>query len=277
MDLISVIVVTYNSEDTVIETLNSIKNQTYSNVELIVTDDCSKDSTRQVIRKWAKENKEAFANIKLVKTRINKGVTNNCNLGVYSATGRYVQLIAGDDILFPNALMEKYNYAEREHADYVYCMVDVFGSNRKKVDTMKKFCDNGYRIMKTEWNNQYERMLIDNYIGGPSGSFFKKEFLMDIGGFDNRFPFLEDYPLHIKILSLGKKLVFLEKVLCGYRISGTSLCTSENSLFSKSRYDYYIKVKWKLLLKNRMYNQLYIQTIKYINYCYKNLHNKAKA
>ena len=64
--LVSVNVVTYNSSKTVLETLESIKSQTYERLELIVTDDHSKDDTVQVCQKWIAENQNRFVRAKLV-------------------------------------------------------------------------------------------------------------------------------------------------------------------------------------------------------------------
>ena len=58
--LVSIIVITYNSSKYVLETLESAKAQTYQNIELIVTDDCSNDNTVEICRKWIEENKERF-------------------------------------------------------------------------------------------------------------------------------------------------------------------------------------------------------------------------
>ncbi len=58
--LVSVLVITYNSEKYVIETLNSIKNQTYNNLELIISDDNSQDNTINLCEHWVNENKSFF-------------------------------------------------------------------------------------------------------------------------------------------------------------------------------------------------------------------------
>ena len=61
-ELISVVVVTYNSEKTVIETLDSIASQTYKNIELIVSDDYSKDDTVKRMKLWIEDHKDFFVN-----------------------------------------------------------------------------------------------------------------------------------------------------------------------------------------------------------------------
>ena len=64
--LVSVIVITYNSSDFVIEALESIKAQTYTSIELIITDDCSSDRTVDICMNWIEQNRTFFANVILV-------------------------------------------------------------------------------------------------------------------------------------------------------------------------------------------------------------------
>jgi alpha-1,3-rhamnosyltransferase len=77
--LVSVRVITYNSSKTVIETLDSIYNQTYPNIELIISDDCSKDDTVAICREWVNQHKERFARTEILTVPQNTGVSANIN------------------------------------------------------------------------------------------------------------------------------------------------------------------------------------------------------
>ncbi len=74
LPLISVPVVTYNSSKTVLETLDSIYNQTYENLELIVSDDCSTDNTVDICQEWINAHKERFVRTELLVDEKNTGV-----------------------------------------------------------------------------------------------------------------------------------------------------------------------------------------------------------
>ena len=74
MKLVSVVVLAYRSADTIIETLESIKKQTYPQIELIVTDDCSPDNTVEVVESWMRDNKGCLSDMKLVTTKKNTGL-----------------------------------------------------------------------------------------------------------------------------------------------------------------------------------------------------------
>ena len=73
MNLVSVVVVVYNSSETVVETLDTILKQTYRNIELIVTDDCSTDDTVKIVKSWMIENHKRFARCGIVKNKKNFG------------------------------------------------------------------------------------------------------------------------------------------------------------------------------------------------------------
>ena len=80
--LVSVIIVTYNSSKFVLETLESVKNQSYENIELIVSDDASTDKTVDLCKEWIRKNKDRFAKAKLVTAEKNSGIPANCNQGI---------------------------------------------------------------------------------------------------------------------------------------------------------------------------------------------------
>ena len=104
--LVSVVIITYNSSRLVLETLESIKSQTYKNLELVVSDDCSNDDTVNVVKEWVRCNKQYFSNTKIVIGEKNKGISANCNNGVRAASGEWIKLLAGDDKLEPFAIEE---------------------------------------------------------------------------------------------------------------------------------------------------------------------------
>ena len=77
--LVSVPVVTYNSANTILETLESIKAQTYPNIELIISDDCSTDNTIELCLEWLELYKERFTRTEVLTVEKNTGVSANVN------------------------------------------------------------------------------------------------------------------------------------------------------------------------------------------------------
>ena len=98
--LVSVICLSYNHEAYVVEALNSVINQTYPNVELLIADDCSKDNSVAVINDWLKEH----SNVHFIANEINLGSNKTFNQLAKIAKGEYIIDLAADDVLFPNCI-----------------------------------------------------------------------------------------------------------------------------------------------------------------------------
>ena len=108
--LVSVIVVTFNSSQFIIETLESVSKQTWKEIELIITDDCSEDNTIEVCLNWINENKNRFLRVEIIKPEKNTGVPANANRGLYAAQGDWIAFIAGDDTFKPNHIKDNLMY-----------------------------------------------------------------------------------------------------------------------------------------------------------------------
>jgi len=124
--LVSIIVITYNSSKYVLETLESAKAQTYQNIELIVSDDCSTDNTVEICQEWIAKNKERFVRTELITAEKNTGIPANCNRGVKSVQGEWVKLIAGDDALLPDCI-EYYLFYIKKNGSSVNSMGNMTG------------------------------------------------------------------------------------------------------------------------------------------------------
>lgn len=229
MKLVSVVVVTYNQSAFVLETLDSIYDQTYPALELIVSDDCSRDNTLEAVEKWIETHRDRFESVQILTSEANMGVTRNCNRGIHSATGEYFQLIAGDDLLMPDAIEEKVAFSQHTGAKWFVSRVEVFGKESPKKQEMIAFCERGYEIISRGYEAQMENILYGNYIAGPSGGFMRTADFKELGGYDERYPMMEDYPFIYHYLKAGNEIILLDKVLARYRISEGSLISSKAS------------------------------------------------
>ena len=118
---ISVIIAAYNSEEFVVETIESILNQTIDDFEIIAVNDGSTDNTLQILNGYA----EKYENF-LVIDKENGGPASARNLGIDIARGDYIFFFDADDILEFDALEELYNTAVKRKADLVIAKFDVF-------------------------------------------------------------------------------------------------------------------------------------------------------
>lgn len=229
--LVSVSVITYNSSKYVIETLDSIKNQTYQNIELIVSDDCSTDNTVELCRNWIEENKDRFVRTELLTVEKNTGVSANCNRAKEACKGEWVKGIAGDDLLVPECVEICVDYV-REHPETIYLFgrQNAFGADEERCKQVNELFD--YTFFDLTIEEQLHRLIFEQNCVPATTAFYNKKRFEETGvKNDERIPLLEDWPKWINLLKAGVKFHFINKVLVNYRIGGIS--TSETMLSSK--------------------------------------------
>lgn len=242
--LISVIVLSYNSSDTIIETLDSIKNQTYKNIEIIVTDDCSKDNTIDVVNKW----KESFDGKMLVLTvENNTGVSANCNRGLQASKGEYIKVIAGDDTLENDAIEEFVKHIVDEKVIY-QSKVCLFGEG-KDDEIINTYVRESYEFLTWDYKKQKRELIDRNYILAPAIGLLPKKVLESLGGFDERFDAFEDYPLYMKLVMNGFSFRLLDKELVNYRITAKSATGTYSKRYINCLVKHFFKEQGKFLIK----------------------------
>lgn len=253
--LVSVVVITYNSSLTVVETLESIYQQTYENLELIVSDDCSKDNTVDVVRHWIEEHGDHFVNAKLVTTDMNTGVSGNINRGVAQSHGEWIKSIAGDDLLIPEAIEEYVRFVSGNNSiKMCVCDVEPFAVGGEVdphiVESYKK-----YFLLESEpYVKQRRRIMVELVFVGPA-YFYKRELFNEIGGFSEQYGCAEEWPFCYKVIREGNQIFALDKKLVRYRIQTGSLCHSrdDRGLGSKIVFDgmyrHYFDYAFKDLLR----------------------------
>ena len=242
--LVSVPVVTYNSEKTIVETLDSIYNQTYPNLELIVSDDCSSDNTVEIVREWIDEHKDRFVRTELITIPENKGVSANYNRAADACYGEWVKDFDGDDIMLPECIQTYVEYVtSHPKTIYVFSKVEVFGGDEKRRRNMTNF--GKYDFFNWSKQRQYDYLTLEDNCIYSMGSFYNREELIRRNiRYDERIPLIEDWSRWIILIQNGIKLDFINQVLTKYRMSDNSLSTQHKPsiAFQKSLaliYKYY--------------------------------------
>jgi len=255
--IVSVIVITYNSEKFILQTLESIKLQNAKNIELIISDDNSLDNTVELCENWIEKNKYNFLKAIIIKSKINTGIVENCNRGVYSSKGEWIKLLAGDDFLKENYILNTVKYINNNPlAKLIVSKVIAF----KDTDTVL-FEWPKYQLPK-KFKSQLYLLLNGGFIKA-AGVIVKKELLIAVGGFDNSFPLLEDDPLWLKCILNGDKFYYNQDASVYYRIHDNSISNPniqglDNSDFINSLTRFKKEKIFPLMLKKKMYF-LYLQ------------------
>lgn len=222
--LVSIIVITYNSAKYILQTLESIKAQTYNNLELIISDDCSSDDTLALCREWIDTN-PMLLRPHLLTINQNTGISSNCNRGLKQSHGIWIKFIAGDDLIVPNAIENFITFTESPDQEISF----AFGGCQLLIDDKvddKVLLPSPRFIMGTAREQYVELITSGNCIHGPT-AFFRKQTLLDIGGFDERIRLSEDWPIYIKATKQGHKLFFLQDCVAYYRVH-------EDGIYSKT-------------------------------------------
>lgn len=232
--VVTVGVSTYNSSKYVIETLESIKAQTYPHLILQISDDYSTDNTIELCKKWIEENKERFVKTKIIVPEHNTGVSANANRNWDACETEWFKGIAGDDLLLPNCIEDNLKYVE-EHPDavVVFSRVSTFKICSKK-KTWNKDSWHDYSFFRLTPEEQYHYLFYNGNNLPASPCFYNIFKLRELGvRHDERIPLLEDYPKWIMFVRKGIQFDFMDKHTVGYRINENSLSIG---LFSPSFY-----------------------------------------
>lgn len=230
--LVSVVVVSYNAADTVIETLDNVLKQSYGNIELILSDDCSKDNTVEVAREWFNQHSSAFkGGAHLLTSEKNQGVCPNFNKAICSSKGEWIKIIAADDILLPNCCEDYVNYAlEHPDAQFMSSYVSVYDNFFREDSCInKKYAARDLSFFEKSCHEQLILTAYRIYVTAPS-MFFSKRVFIEVGGFNERYAH-EDHPFYVNLLEHGYKMFFVPQISAGYRVHN-SLFNSNEKLFN---------------------------------------------
>ena len=245
--LVSVVVISFNSSKTIVETLDSIKNQTYKNVELIIADDCSKDKTVEIAKKWKEENSQCgLVNITIVANEKNLGTCGNLNSGIRVSNGKWIKILAADDLLVPEACEEFVNFAEKQNVEFVLSDVKVFPENKIAEKAYEDFFETAFDSLKKKQRN----ILSKNTYPGPA-YFFSRELYDTVGGFNTEYDLSEEWHFCFHVLLRGVDIVPLNKKLILYRFAESSVSHTKkvNKRLLKGEFNFFKKERKKQLLK----------------------------
>ena len=212
---ISIITVTYNSEETLEETIQSVVNQDYENKEYIIIDGASTDKTLSIVEKYRDK-------IAVVVSEKDKGISDAFNKGISKATGDVVGIINSDDILLPGALSTVARFYSPD--------VDVYSGNVKIWN-----CDTG-EYYKRVPDNEFHGFSNEFKSAHPS-RFISRKAYTKYGVYNIDLRYKMDVDLLVRFLKRGASFVYIDEFLTKFRVGGTS---SDN--VKKKRKDYYLYV-----------------------------------
>lgn len=215
--LVSVCIPVYNGEKYIATTLESIINQTYRNIEIIVSDNCSTDNSCKIVEEYIKKD----SRISLNKNSQNLGYSGNLNKLIEIANGDYVAIYHADDIYEKNIVEEQIKFLT-ENMDLAGCFTLGKTINEDGKEIKSAFYYNK-EIIKTNLIVDLEVFIenmckVGNMFICPT-SIIKKEVYKELNGYRMDLKYIEDQDMWTRILE-KYKLGIIAKELFNYRIHG---------------------------------------------------------
>lgn len=249
--LVSVLMPAYNAEKYIGEAIESILNQTYKNLELIIIDDCSTDDTWKIIQEYQKKDKRII------------GVINNKNLklsltlnkGIQMAKGEYIARMDADDISTSDRIQNQVEFLEQNKE------VGILGGIMEIIDTKGNYL--GKRSYPQDDKLIRKKLFRYSPFSHPL-IMIRKKILSKSGLYNDTFNPAEDYELYFRIGKFAK-FANLPQVLLKYRIVPKSMTTGGTKKMEMQTIkirDMYGKMSpYKMSLTDKIYNTLHFMSL----------------
>lgn len=211
--IITVLMTVYNGEKYLKYSIESILSQSFKDFEFLIIDDCSTDSSVQIIRSYDDQR------IVLHHNEVNIGQTKSLNVGLNLAKGRYIARIDSDDLSFPPRLEKQLDYIVK-HPEYA-----VVGTSGILIDHL------GKKIGTHRVPTNYSEMLVQLFlVSSPMihvSVLMNKEIICSVGGYNEWFKISQDYELWSTLIRRDYKIGNIPDILVAYRIHGQSIRVGE--------------------------------------------------
>lgn len=202
---VSIFVLTYNAERYIVETLESLLAQDYSNYEIFVSDDASTDRTPEILENFRARYPDKM---RLYLQPVNLGITNHCNFLLQKVTGDYVCFVGGDDLLEPNCLSRAVDCAMESGASIVFHLHQTVNSEGALLSRAGSF--------STPHSGTLDDFVRKGVYTHANGMLVDARHLPP-DGFDASMPYASDFDFILQVLRDGRRFYALPEYLSSYR------------------------------------------------------------
>jgi glycosyltransferase involved in cell wall biosynthesis len=243
--MISIIIPAYNRADLIKETLNSIREQKYTEWECIVVDDSSTDNTVDVLKAFLAQDKR----FKILKNTRKKGAQGARNSGFLEATGQYISFFDSDDLMHPEKLLKQIKFFnDNPDCEICTCYSNLMNDNNELIGAFK--WKNSGNILKNLLNGT-------TYVDQNSALILKTA-LDRIGLLDEECPSFQEWDTHIRLAEVSEYGTVQELLATYYqRSSGRISTDTRRELLGLT----YIYTKHRNLWKNVAGEEVYLSNI----------------
>ncbi|SKB11747.1 Glycosyl transferase, family 2 (fragment) [Planktothrix sp. PCC 11201] len=227
LPLVSVCIPSYNGEKFIAEAISSILSQTYSAIELIISDDHSSDNTIAIAQSFKNQTSIPIN----ILTHQTLGLAENSNFCINQSQGKYIKFVYQDDILMPNCIEKMVDLAETDpDIGLVFSPREMFFLEQENINLELIAVYQQFANLHQSWSNlksiQWGKELLNdpnlwqhpiNKIGEPSTVLLRKSLFKTVAGFDPQLNQLVDLDLWWRILAQFK-VGFVEETLSYFRL-----------------------------------------------------------
>lgn len=206
---VSVMIIAYNQKSLISETIESVLQQDYEKLEIVIADDASTDGTQLVLQEYASKYPGKFV---LMLNKKNLGITRNCNIALSACTGELIAVLGGDDLFLPGKISAQVSvFVDHPEVNLSYHAVEVFQHQTGKI------LDVTNSNPKGDIKNIKDMLT---KLGIPGGSsLMHRRSAIPLGGYDERLPMVSDW-LFMLELALSGEIKKLDGVYARYRKHG---------------------------------------------------------
>ncbi|HOX31140.1 MAG TPA: glycosyltransferase family 2 protein [Spirochaetales bacterium] len=232
---LSIVVVTYNQENTIAGTLDSAASVRAPGLELIVCDDASRDGTRAAIEAWRERLPESGPSVRCLFHPQNLGVRGNVLSGCEAAGGEYVKVIGGDDLLIPEGLAAMFEWlrSSRLRVAFGRPFFDIEDPAFSSDDERKRERYRAFSAMPAP--TQLIKQLQCNRVFAPS-AVFERALLLEHMRKIEAYSMLDDWPLWLSISRSGVHIEYFDTPIVRYRVHAGSLSRSTKASATRIAY-----------------------------------------
>ncbi len=218
--LVTVVCTCFNHEKFVIESIQSVLNQNYYNIQLIVVDDFSSDNSVFVIEEFIKNHSEII----FIKNKTNLGITKSFNYAMTLAKGSYFVDLAADDVLSTSCIeiqLKTFRNSNHKNLAIVFGNAEIVSENGSHLNYYFNADKNSKRISKQKSGDLYSELISLKTVICSVSALYKKSVFDSVGGYDETLVY-EDFDYWIRV-SRSYDIEYIDEILIQKRMLSTSL------------------------------------------------------
>lgn len=219
MEKITVVIPVYNCEKYIRKCIESVINQTYKNLEILIIIDGATDGSKDIIEEYAKKD----TRIQII-SRKNEGIFYTRIEGIRKATSNYIYFLDGDDWIEKNAIEIMYAYMEKYHCNIVRCQ-NYYKDEKVKVEVVKEI----QFLKKEDFNNKlYKDLFGTHYFSSIWNQLIDKRIFEEMQNIDYNINYGEDYIINLNLYKNINSLLLIPNYFYHYRTNNNSITNTQN-------------------------------------------------